>query len=171
MTTGLLHVYCGDGKGKTSAAMGLALRAAGSGLRVHLVQFLKSGNSGELHALAAVPGVTVFGDKTEMKFTFQMDASEKENTTALHNAALQAALAQPCDVLILDEVTSAYNLGMVDADVIQQLVCHRPAGMELVLTGRDPAQFMLDAADYVTEMTCRKHPYDKGVAARQGIEF
>ena len=171
MKQGLMHVYCGDGKGKTTAAMGLALRAAGGGLRVHVVQFLKSGTSGELAVLRTLPNVKVFSGKGSTKFSFQMSAEEKAAATVQHNKNLRAALSEPCDVLILDEAASAYRLGLVDTALIEEIVHHRAAQTELVITGRQPAQFMLDAADYVTEMVCRKHPYEQGIAARKGIEF
>ncbi len=171
MKTGLIHVYCGDGKGKTTAAMGLALRAAGCGLRVHVVQFLKSGTSGELNILRTLPNVQVFSGKSGTKFSFQMSDDEKAAVTLQHNENLRAALAVPCDVLVLDEAASTYQLGLVDAALLEETVLQRKEKMEIVITGRNPAQFMLDAADYVTEMMCRKHPYEKGIAARKGIEF
>ena len=146
---GLLHLYYGDGKGKTTAAMGLALRALGSGKRVVIVQFLKAGQ----------------------KFVFQMNEAEKAATRDLQNKNLAAALAQPCDMLVLDEAGSAWELDMVDKALLQQAVLHRPAGQECVLTAHAAPGWMLDAADYLTEMCCRRHPYQKGIAARKGVEY
>lgn len=130
---GLLHLYYGDGKGKTTAAMGLALRALGSGKRVVIVQFLKGGQSGEIPLLEQL-GATVYRGKAGQKFVFQMNEAEKAATRALQNQNLAAALAQPCDMLVLDEAGSAWELDMVDKALLQQAVLHRPAGQECVLT-------------------------------------
>ena len=167
---GLLHLYYGDGKGKTTAAMGLALRALGSGKRVVIVQFLKGGQSGEIPLLEQL-GATVYRGKAGQKFVFQMNEAEKAATRALQNQNLAAALAQPCDLLVLDEAGSAWELDMVDKDLLQQAVLHRPAGQECVLTAHAAPAWMLDAADYLTEMCCRRHPYQKGIAARKGVEY
>ena len=105
---GLLHLYYGDGKGKTTAAMGLALRALGSGKRVVIVQFLKGGQSGEIPLLEQL-GATVYRGKAGQKFVFQMNEAEKAATRTLQNQNLAAALAQPCDLLVLDEATSGLD--------------------------------------------------------------
>ena len=170
MEQGLLHLYWGDGKGKTTAAMGLALRALGSGKRVVIVQFLKSGNSGEIPLLAQL-GAEIYRGKAGQKFVFQMTEAEKTATRALQDQNLTAALAQPCDLLVLDEAGSAWELDMVDKALLQQAVLHRPAGQECVLTAHAAPGWMLEAADYLTEMCCRRHPYQKGIAARKGIEY
>ena len=145
MEQGLLHLYWGDGKGKTTAAMGLALRALGSGKRVVIVQFLKGGNSGEIPLLAQL-GAEIYRGKAGQKFVFQMTPEEKAATRELQNQNLAAAIAQPADLLILDEAGSAEELDT-------------------------PPQWMLDAADYSTEMKCHRHPYQKGIKARKGIEY
>ena len=168
--TGLLHLYYGDGKGKTTAAMGLALRALGSGRRVVIVQFLKGGKSGEIPLLEQL-GAKVFRGKAGQKFVFQMNEEEKAATRRLQDANLTAALAENADVLILDEAGSAWELDMADKALLQKAALQRPAGQECVLTAHAAPQWMLDAADYVTEMKCRRHPYQKGIAARQGIEY
>ena len=157
MEQGLLHLYWGDGKGKTTAAMGLALRALGSGKRVVIVQFLKGGNSGEIPLLAQL-GAEIYRGKAGQKFVFQ-------------NQNLAAAIAQPADLLILDEAGSAEELDMVDVELLKKAVLERPAGCECVLTAHTPPQWMLDAADYSTEMKCHRHPYQKGIKARKGIEY
>ena len=168
--TGLLHLYYGDGKGKTTAAMGLALRALGSGKRVVIVQFLKGGQSGEIPLLEKL-GAKIYRGKAGQKFVFQMNEEEKAATRALQDQNLTAALAEPADLLVLDEAGSAWELGMADPELLQQAVLQRPAGQECVLTAHAPVQWMLDAADYVTEMKCHRHPYQKGIAARKGIEY
>ena len=168
--TGLLHLYYGDGKGKTTAAMGLALRALGSGKRVVIVQFLKGGQSGEIPLLEKL-GAKVYRGKAGQKFVFQMNEAEKAATWALQDQNLTAARREPADLLVLDEAGSAWELAMVDKAILQQAVLQRPAGQECVLTAHAAPQWMLDAADYVTEMKCHRHPYQKGIAARKGIEY
>ena len=155
--TGLLHLYYGDGKGKTTAAMGLALRAMGSGKRVVILQFLKGGKSGEVPLLEQL-GAKVYRGKAGQKFVFQMNEAEK-------------AMTDPADLLILDEAGSAWELDMVDKALLQKAVLERPAEQECVLTAHAAPQWMLDAADYATEMKCRRHPYQRGISARQGIEY
>ena len=124
--TGLLHLYYGDGKGKTTAAMGLALRAMGSGKRVVILQFLKGGKSGEVPLLEQL-GAKVYRGKAGQKFVFQMNEAEKEATRQLQNANLTAAMADPADLLILDEAGSAWELDMVDKALLQKAVLERPA--------------------------------------------
>lgn len=167
---GLLHLYYGDGKGKTTAAMGLALRALGQGMRVAVVQFLKNGTSGELEPLKKL-GAAVYSGQPGAKFTFQMNAEEKAQATKENNARLAEALQQPCDLLILDEICAARNSGMVDEALAKQAVLERPQHREVVLTGRNPEAWMVEAADYITEMQPRRHPYEQGIPARKGIEF
>ena len=170
MDKGLVHLYCGDGKGKTTAAMGLALRALGQGMRVVVVQFLKNGTSGELEPLKKL-GAAVYSGQPGAKFTFQMNAEEKAQATKENNARLTEALQQPCDLLILDEICAARNSGMVDEALAKQAVLERPQHREVVLTGRSPEAWMVESADYITEMQPRRHPYEQGIPARKGIEF
>ena len=170
MDRGLVHLYCGDGKGKTTAAMGLGLRALGQGYRVTVVQFLKSGNSGELAPLRAL-GARIFTGKAGTKFVSRMTGEEKQETRAICDANLRAALETGCDLLVLDEACGALGLGMVDEALLKKAVLDRPEGREVVLTGRGPADWMVEAADYVTVMGCEKHPYQRGIAARRGVEY
>ena len=167
---GLLHLYYGDGKGKTTAAMGLALRALGSEKKVVIVQFLKGGKSGEIPLLEQL-GATVYRGKAGQKFVFQMNNAEKAATRDLQDRNLTVAMAQETDLLVLDEAGSAWELDMVDKDLLRRAVLQRPAGQECVLTAHAAPQWMLDAADYVTEMKCIRHPYQKGIAARKGVEY
>lgn len=170
MENGRIHLYWGDGKGKTTAAMGLALRALGAGLRVTVVQFLKDGGSAELGGLETL-GARILTGRPGMKFVFQMTPEERAQARAEHDEMLRQALAQPCDVLVLDEACAAWRLGMVDDLLLQQAVLGRPESTEVVLTGRDPAPWMKLKADYSTEMRCEKHPYESGHPARRGIEY
>ena len=170
MDKGCIQLYYGDGKGKTTAAMGLALRALGQGMRVVVVQFLKNGTSGELEPLKKL-GAAVYSGQPGAKFTFQMNAEEKAQATKENNAHLAEALQQSCDLLILDEICAARNSGMVDEALAKQAVLERPQHREVVLTGRNPEAWMVKAADYITEMQPRRHPYEQGIPARKGIEF
>lgn len=171
----MIHLYHGDGKGKTTAAMGLALRAAGSGLNVVIVQFLKGRESGEINLLGAMPNVTVLRGKNSFKFSFQMDSGERQAAAEAHEENLQEALelaySGACDVLILDEALGALSTGLLGAELVRGLVINPLPGLELILTGRKPPEFIMDAADYITEMRCIRHPYTKGVDARRGIEW
>ena len=170
MEQGLLHLYWGDGKGKTTAAMGLALRALGSGKRVVIVQFLKGGQSGEIPLLAQL-GAKIFRGKGGQKFVFQMNEAEKAAARAVQNENLTAALAEPADLLILDEAGSAWELDMVDKDLLRQAVLERPAAQECVLTAHKAPQWMLDAADTPPEIKCRRPPHPTANTARKAIQY
>lgn len=170
MNKGLVHLYYGKGKGKTTAAMGLALRALGQGMQVVVVQFLKNGTSGELEPLRKL-GAKVYSGKPGAKFTFQMNPEEKAQAARENDMRLSEALKCPCDLLILDEICAARQSGMLDEMLAKQAVLERPQGREVVLTGREPEPWMLDAADYITWMQPQRHPYEQGIPARKGIEF
>jgi len=169
MDRGLIHIYFGDGKGKTTAAVGLAVRAAGNGLCVCFAQLMKTDEPPELASLAKL-GVRVIGGAQE-KFSFQMTEEEKAQAVEDNDAILEEALEKPCDLLVLDEAINAYRKGFVSKDRLERLVKEKPESLELVLTGRGPAPFMMEYADYATEMVCRKHPFDQGIPARKGIEY
>ena len=155
---GLIHIYTGNGKGKTTAAMGLILRASGRGLKVILGQFLKDRETGELTTLKLLPGVQVFRGKSLKKFSFQMNDAEKAEVLQRHNVffkeVTERCVAEQTDLLVLDEVIGACGTKLLDES----------------LTGRNPSPAMLEAADYVSEICKRKHPFDKGIPAREGIE-
>lgn len=171
--SGLIHLYCGDGKGKTTAALGLALRAAGAGKRVVFTQFFKDGSSSEIEPLAALPGVRVFHADTVRGFYRNMTPTQREQAgkdyTALFRQVTQAA--QEADLLILDEIVSACNRGVVPEKLVTVFLREKPARLEVVLTGRNPSAALLELADYITEMRKLRHPFDRGIGARKGIEF
>ena len=172
--SGLVHLYCGDGKGKTTAAGGLSVRAAGSGLRVLFVQFLKSRPSGEIAVLSALANVRVLRGKEGTAFSFQMTDEQKRATREMHDRnlaeAARAAKAGECDLLVLDEAVGALNRGLVDGELLRSLVREKPEALELVLTGRNPPEDLAEMADYVSEIRKVKHPFDRGIGARTGIE-
>lgn len=171
---GLVHIYCGQGKGKTTAALGLALRCAGRGGRVLLAQFLKGRPSGELASLALIPNIRVLRAKAVQKFTFQMTAAELAATAQQHQALLQQVADEvgrgQVDLLILDEALGALQAGLLELPPLLDLLDRRPPGVEVVLTGRQPPPQLLERADYVSEITKVKHPFDRGLGARLGIE-
>ena len=165
----MLHLYWGDVKGKTTAAMGLALRALGHGRRVVIVQFLKDGTSGEIAPLRAA-GAAVYACPNA-KFTWLMDEADKAAAREASARALGQALAEPFDLLVLDEACAALKSSILDEALLRRAVAFAKNGREVVLTGRDPAPWLQDAADYSTEMRAHRHPYADGVAAREGVEY
>lgn len=165
----MLHLYWGNGKGKTTAAMGLALRALGHGRRVVIVQFLKDGTSGEIAPLRAA-GAAVYACPNA-KFTWLMDEADKAAAREASARALGQALAEPFDLLVLDEACAALKSSILDEALLRRVVAFAKNGREVVLTGRDPAPWLQDAADYSTEMRAHRHPYADGVAAREGVEY
>ena len=165
----MLHLYWGDGKGKTTAAMGLALRALGHGRRVVVLQFLKDGTSGEIAPLRAA-GAAVYACPNA-KFTWLMDEADKAAAREASARALGQALAEPFDLLVLDEACAALKSGILDEALLRRAVAFAKNGREVVVTGRDPAPWLQDAADYSTEMQMHKHPYTQGIAAREGVEY
>lgn len=172
---GLIHLYCGEGKGKTTAAMGLAVRCAGRGNKVVIAQFLKDGTSGECRALAGVDGVTLLAANPCGKFSAQMSAEEKRETAAAiartFAAACGFAAREGVRLLVLDEVCAAVSCGFLDENAVLDFLDSRPDGMEVVLTGRNPSERLQARADYITEMVNRRHPFAQGIAAREGIEY
>lgn len=172
---GLVHIYCGDGKGKTSAAVGLAVRAAGRGMKVLLVRFLKTENSGEVEVLRSIPGITVTPCDRTFGFVFRMTEEQKQEAACYYQGRFETAVAEAVqgqyDLLILDEILASCNYGMVQEQAVVEFLKNRPSGLEVVLTGRDPSENLLELADYVSEICMRKHPYQKGIPARKGIEF
>ena len=169
----MIHIYCGDGKGKTTAAMGLALRAAGHGRRVVIAQFLKNGKSGERTALSALPAVELLPASEVVKFTFQMTEEERRREAERQSELLEAAFraAEGAGLLVLDELIASYNLNMVNREEVLEFLKTRPGRLEVVMTGRDPAEELLELADYVSKIVKIKHPFDRGIPARTGIEM
>jgi cob(I)alamin adenosyltransferase len=195
---GLLQVWWGDGKGKTTSALGMGFRAAGHGYRVHLLQFMKGGAAsveavrGEYNAIAAMPG---FSYETTGEFGWHgfMDGSEDDEHAARAEAALGRArevveAAEDADqteplalggdpedgmhMLILDEVVYAANRGLLDPDDVVDLAENRPDNLELVLTGGHEApEYLYEEADLVSEISKVKHPIDAGQRARKGTEY
>lgn len=172
---GLVHIYTGNGKGKTSAAIGLGVRAYGRGLRVLMVQFLKGGATGEIETFKLLgPRFMLKRGKEIKKFTWKMTSEELNETRKgeqqTFDFARQAIESGEWDVLILDEAMGALATGMIDLKDIIDLINNKPEGLELVLTGRNAPKELVDLADYVSEINAVKHPMEKGIPAREGIE-
>ena len=177
--TGLVQIYCGDGKGKTTAAIGAAVRAAGRGYRVLVARLLKTDDSGEVTGLSHVPGITVLPCGRNFGFSWNMTQSQRKAAALYYehcflttwNMALGAGGEEPYDMLVLDEAIGACNLGFVDEAGLIKALKEKPASLEVILTGRSPSEALQDQADYITEMIMRRHPYERGIGAREGIEY
>ena len=170
---GRIHLCTGCGKGKTTAAVGLTVRLIGRGGTVVFAQFLKGENSGERAVLAKLPGVTLLPVPREVKFVFQMTAQEKEACAqAARGQFLRACeAAASADLLVLDEALDAIETGVLAEDEVLRFLRHKPAALEVVLTGRRASDTLKSLADYVMRVDSEKHPYDQGLPAREGIEF
>lgn len=208
----MIQLYIGDGKGKTTAAVGQAVRAAGSGYRVMFCQFMKGGETGELEVLKELSQVEIYRCEREFPFFNAMTDRDKEEITEIHNEIIRniirrfAGLNNTGNIsvngsgavglmVVLDEITYPLNWGLIDVSLFKDLVGKAKtlyngrsgdsgeesrisnineenlSRIELVLTGRDPDRFILENADYITEMKKLRHPFDWGIQARKGIEY
>jgi len=170
---GLIHVYTGNGKGKTTAAFGLALRAIGRGFKVYIIQFIKGGfDYGELYIVDKLPNLKLkaFG---RGKFILKKPAGEEDITLAKEALTLAEKVVKSgeYDLVILDEINVALNLKLIDLKKVLDLLKNKPVHVELVLTGRYAPDEIIEVADLVTEMKEVKHPFNKGYEARKGIEY
>ena len=171
----MIHAYYGDGKGKSTAAAGIALRAAGNRMRVMYVQFLKTENTGERLALQSIDGINLTSCPLELKFTYEMDDRERQQVSVMFRGIFERAaaitLSDRYDMIILDEVFDVINEGMLSESSVFEFISNAPNNIEIVMTGRKPPKRFIDAADYVTEFKKIKHPFDRGIQARKGIEY
>jgi len=170
---GKVHVITGPGKGKTTAAFGLALRASGHGVRTSIIQFMKSGETtGEIIAAKRLKGVEVHQFGTG-RFVNTKNPSEEDRTCARNALECARSVLEKgrCDLLILDEANFAASIGLVDPEEVLGTLKSRPEGVEVVLTGRDAPIEFIEYADYVSIIESKKHPHDKGLDARKGIEW
>jgi cob(I)alamin adenosyltransferase len=170
---GLVQVFTGNGKGKTTAALGTILRAAGHGLKVFIVFFMKGDYAyGEFEALLKLPNVEIFKSGFR-QFTdpLNIKPEEKEQAATALAAAAKAVNSGRYDLVVLDEVNVALEYKLIELEDVIELIANKPANVELILTGRYADNRMLEMADLVTEMVKVKHPYDKGIKARKGIEY
>lgn len=175
MEQGYIQVYTGNGKGKTTAALGQCLRAVGRGLKVIVYQFLKGSLSGELEsAKALAPNFKIkrFGGMT--KLFWQLRTEEKEELKAMtkegYGEILKAVRDGSYDVIVLDEIMAALEYELLSQEDVLRLMEEKAPRVELILTGRNAPEAVLDKADLITEMRAVRHYYAKGIAAREGIE-
>jgi len=170
---GLVQVFTGDGKGKTTAALGTVLRAVGHGLRVYIAFFMKGDYPyGERNILPKLPNVTIasFGQKDFID-PANIKAEEIEQAKQALTAAREAMLSGNYDLIVLDEVNLAVAWNLVELDEMLKLISDKPLNVELILTGRQAHTELVKRADLVTEMLKIKHPYDKGIVARKGVDL
>lgn len=171
---GLVQVFTGSGKGKTTAALGTVLRAAGHGLKVFIVFFIKGQyDSGEFITLAKLPDVKFasFGLRQFIYKDKEINPEEKAQAKAALAAAREAITGGDYDLVVLDEINVAVYFNLIELEEVLQLIKDKPSHVELILTGRNADSRLIEVADLVTEMVKIKHPYDSGVKARKGIEF
>jgi len=170
---GMVQVYTGNGKGKSSAAFGLALRAIGRGLKVYIIQFIKGGfDYGELYIVDKLPNLKLKafgrGKFVTEKPPGKVDVELAEEALALAEEVVKSG---EYDIVILDEINVALNLKLIKIEKVLELIKNKPKHVELVLTGRYAPNEIIEAADLVTEMREVKHPFNKGYQARKGIEY
>jgi cob(I)alamin adenosyltransferase len=171
---GLVQVFTGRGKGKTTASLGTVLRAAGHGFKILVIFFIK-GNStdGEFKTLPNLPGVEVakFGLRKWIRDPKNVTPEEIAEAKAALEAAHQAVTSGKYDIVVMDEINIAVYFKLITADDVLKLIKDKTPNTELILTGRNADSRIIEAADLVTEMKAVKHPYDKGIKAREGIEY
>jgi len=170
---GLIQIYTGDGKGKTTAALGLALRACGHGLRTYLGQFLKRRSCGEMYAAKKLAPYLTIEQYGLDEYICKVKVTSEQKAAARHGLAKarQALVSTHYDIVVLDEINVAINYGFLVDEEVLELMNSKPPQLELVMTGRKAPQSIVDRADLVTEMREVKHPFSQGIRARIGIEF
>lgn len=173
MDKGLIHIYCGDGKGKTTAAIGLAARCAGAGGKILLFQFLKGNSSSERNILREIKNIDVVDGIENMKFVWNMTDEEKAEAARSYKKIFKdiANRAADYNMVILDEVIPALKYDFISEQELVDFLKSKPERTEIVLTGRNPSDKLMALADYVTEMKKIKHPFDNNIKARSGIEY
>ncbi|HWQ42238.1 MAG TPA: cob(I)yrinic acid a,c-diamide adenosyltransferase [Desulfosporosinus sp.] len=174
--TGLIHIYTGNGKGKTTSAVGLAIRATGNGLKVLMVQFLKGAETGEIKILKKLePNFKLCRSEEIKGFLWNLNEEQiksfKKNTEALLEYCFELVSTEQWDMFIMDEVLGAISTGFIATEVIAQFLESKPSGLEVVMTGRNAPPELVEMADYVSDITPVKHPFNNGIAGRKGIEF
>ncbi len=169
---GYVHLYSGDGKGKTTAAIGLIIRQLAIQKNVALFQFLKDGTSSEINFLRTQP-IQIHTSQMSNKFYVQMNEQEKQEFTLkqqqLWNQATKTI--HEVDCLVLDEIMDAIQLNLLELSDLIHLIKHKPSHVEVIITAHQVEQELVDVVDYYTQFQCIKHPYQKGIAARKGIEY
>ncbi|MBD7913690.1 cob(I)yrinic acid a,c-diamide adenosyltransferase [Clostridium sp. Sa3CUN1] len=173
---GLVQIYTGEGKGKTTAAIGQGIRAYGNGLKVYMLQFLKGGKTGELKTIDELgDNFKIFRFEKPKDFTWNLTDEEKEELRLEiregYNFILDVIKENKCDVLIIDEVMAVLSNKFLSVEEVTYIIDNKPETMELILTGRNVPKEILEKSNLVTEMKCIKHYFSEGVPAREGIEY
>ena len=176
MEKGRIHIICGDGKGKTTAAIGQIIRALGADYQVYFVQFMKHDDSSELKVLSKLDNVKIINLKNKYKFSFLLTNEEKlemtkEQNSILNKLKLELSNLNKKTILVLDEVNSAIELELLDYKLLIDFITNKSDYLEIVLTGRNPKIELLNLADYISKLEQVKHPYTTGLNARKGIEY
>ena len=170
---GLVQVFTGNGKGKTTAALGTIIRAAGHGFKIFIVSFMKGDYAyGEYKTLSSLPDIEIsqFGFR-KLTDPNNITPEEKEQARLAMTAARDAIQSGKYDLVVLDEVNVALGYNLIETEEVIDLIEKKPPEVELILTGRYVDNRIIEMADLVTEMTKVKHPFDKGIKARKGIEY
>ena len=170
---GMIHVYCGDGKGKTSAALGLMIRAAGRGKKILFVRFLKNDDSGELAVLEQISSICQLRMPKVPGFYWTMTKDQKEELKRAYTRVWESIEEQAgeFDVLVMDEFTSTFRYGLIPNERLLSFLGKEGERPEIILTGRDPDGRVLEMADYISEIKAVRHPFEQGIPAREGIEY
>lgn len=175
MKRGMVHIYTGDGKGKTTAAIGLAIRAAGHNKKVYILQFLKGRITGEREIADKLPMITFERANKSKKFVFQMNEREKEELISeisqTWDKLKKITRESKYEIIIIDEIMGAISNGLIGLEKVVELIKEKDSTKEIILTGRNAPEELIELADYVTEMRMVKHPYTENIPARKGIEF
>ncbi|MDT8718948.1 cob(I)yrinic acid a,c-diamide adenosyltransferase [Clostridium sp. 19966] len=176
MEKGYVQIYTGNGKGKTTAALGLGLRAAGNKFKVYMIQFLKTSPTGELESIKNLePYFKVFRFESSKNFFWNLNDEEKKllkkEVDQAYDFIMDTIKTEACDVLILDEILGALANKLIEEREIIDIIDKKPKSMELILTGRNAPEGLIERADLVTEMKDVKHYMNEGIAARKGIEY
>lgn len=188
-----IQIYCGNGKGKTTAAVGASIRGIGAGIPVIFAQFMKDGTSSEISVLKHLEELkkaSVLYAKEKFGFSWTLTEEEKVQAKTVYTNLFIDAVQElekhlqrrrkeekskkndtPEVIFVLDEIISAYNYNMIDQNIVLEWLRNKPESAEVILTGRDPKPELLELAGYVTEMQQQKHIYEQGVMARKGIEW
>lgn len=171
----LIHIYCGDGKGKTTAGIGLAVRAAGAGINIIYTQFLKNGTSSEIEILKNIENIEVLYSDENFGFSWNMtDEIKKKASEAyikLFEKSVKEAEAKNAGLLIFDEIMALISQKFIEEEKVLDFLDNKPENLEVVLTGRGPSEELIKRADYVSEIKKIKHPFDHGINSRKGIEY
>ncbi len=170
----MIHIYCGDGKGKTTCAIGLAIRMLGASKKVLFAQFFKDGSSSEIEILRSFDNLKyICANSPTIKRFVNMTDEEKTKANSYYRELLQDVIqkSKDYDLIVLDEISSTLNYNMVDKDILLDFLNTNKSTKEIVLTGRNPNKKLIELADYISEIKKVKHPFDNGIMARKGIEY